>query len=341
MRDILYNYEPENDPPEESNITPIIPKAEPSSLWLNPNVISRLVKENGSPFSDSSKSSTLQVINQFNNYLADKELALDEASIKEFLKLTDDSNTFTARKFAIKRVLLNQPSVKRDMDFRLKIDLMFKSFGCPTKTKVVHENKYLSYSEVQMLIDYGKNPDNVGIIKRRDERIWLNKRMSLMIDALFQTASRIDAFMNIKVDKCEFTDKKVSICLAHDKFSKSRNVRIEKSLFEEIIKVFKPKEYLFENRQGKKIHRSNFSKQLQEYAERAGLEKHVHPHIFRHSYAMARIYGKDPAKSITNNTDAKNVEKVSRYLGHERTETTYRYYLHGQFTDEDVHDFPD
>ena len=82
-------------------------------------------------------------------------------------------------------------------------------------------------------------------------------------------------------------------------------------------------------------YRSNIANQLKNYAIEANISKGVHPHIFRHSYAMYMIFGKDGKRK----ENAKNVQQVSTYLGHERVETTYKYYLHGSFDAEDAQDF--
>lgn len=73
--------------------------------------------------------------------------------------------------------------------------------------------------------------------------------------------------------------------------------------------------YLFLNRRGKKLSRNMFFILLKECAEKAGIQKQVHPHILRHSFAT---------HLIENGADIRVVQEM---LGHASITTT-EIYLH-------------
>lgn len=306
---------------------------------LDPSVIENMLtadKKKG--YSEGSKHTIRQVINQFNNHLAENHLVFCEQTVREFISQYDEPNSYTKVKNAIKQVTLNQPEVVGNLDLILRLEHFFKTIPMKEKSRNVLDHKFLTYDEVQQLIKFGRNPDNVPPKKRRCERIRDNERMSWMISALFQTASRITGFLNIRLKDCEVTSQNVAVQIKKDKKCKARTVYMTEKTFVNIFKIFNPTDLLFLNNRRKPIHRSNFAKQLDEYALAAGIEKNVHPHIFRHSYAMWKIYGKNPAESIKKNIDSRDVQKVSNYLGHKSVHTTYKYYVDGQFANEEALD---
>lgn len=299
--------------------------------------------KNGCAYSGRTKHTFKSNFRLFLKHLGKNNLVLCEESLREYLEMVRNefsSNTFSTRRNAIRRVLENQVVVINNWQFKERLKSLFSDFVPPKQTRVVHDNKYLSYDEVQKIVSYGMDPNNVPVDrKRRQEKIRRNKRNALICEALFQTASRITAFLNIKLTDCRIDGNYVWLYLKEDKFSKSRSVCIQKRLYDEILEAFKSKEYLFENESGNQCFLSNVAKSIKEFAVEAGVEKNVHPHIFRHSYAMVKIYGKNPMESIKKKVDSSDVQKVANYLGHERVDTTYKYYVYGQFTAEDALDF--
>ena len=59
-----------------------------------------------------------------------------------------------------------------------------------------------------------------------------------------------------------------------------------------------------------------FRGKIAEVCKNLGINKNIHPHIFRHSYATALL-----AKNV-------GIQVVSRLLGHVKIETTFKYYSH-------------
>ncbi len=79
------------------------------------------------------------------------------------------------------------------------------------------------------------------------------------------------------------------------------------------IEKEKKTDFLFLNMRGDKLSRQGFWKILKKYADRAGIEKNIYPHIFRHSFAT---------HLLQRGADLRTVQKL---LGHSSISTTEIY----------------
>jgi integrase/recombinase XerD len=79
------------------------------------------------------------------------------------------------------------------------------------------------------------------------------------------------------------------------------------------IEKEKKTDFLFLNMRGDKLSRKGFWKILKKYADRAGIEKNIYPHIFRHSFAT---------HLLQRGADLRTVQKL---LGHSSISTTEIY----------------
>ena len=78
-----------------------------------------------------------------------------------------------------------------------------------------------------------------------------------------------------------------------------------------------PEELVFNNRNGERIKRNSFNEKLiKPTARRAGIERPVSPHSFRHTCASLLF------------SDGRNVKQVQRWLGHSKPQITLNTYIH-------------
>ncbi|ONK24372.1 tyrosine-type recombinase/integrase [Siminovitchia sp. FSL H7-0308] len=111
--------------------------------------------------------------------------------------------------------------------------------------------------------------------------------MNLLIDGMM----RISEAINLKVDDFNLSGQSVVIRAAIAKNRKTRTIPIESRtarLINELIienKADFDSDYIFLTVYGGPISRDHFRKRLNDFAEKAGIKKNVHPHLFRHTAA--------------------------------------------------------
>ncbi|ACZ00842.1 tyrosine-type recombinase/integrase [Streptobacillus moniliformis] len=144
----------------------------------------------------------------------------------------------------------------------------------------------------------------------------VNRRNQLIVKFLVATGARISEVINLEIKDIENSD--FEFAKLYGKGSKYRFVPIYLELEKEI------KEYIREIRPKIKgseksyllfpgIRRENFWKILNKHAQNVGIEKKIHPHLFRHSTATMMI---------ENGADIRIVQEL---LGHASITTTEVY----------------
>ena len=140
-----------------------------------------------------------------------------------------------------------------------------------------------------------------------------------MLELLYATGIRVSELLSLKVEDMNLGMEYV-IC--HEK-SKDRIIPFG-SAAKEALKAYLEKtrdnmvgegdnEYLFVNCSGKPMSRQGFWKLIKFYADKAGIEKEITPHTFRHSFA---------AHLLEKGADVQSVQKM---MGHADVSTTQMY----------------
>jgi integrase/recombinase XerD len=142
-----------------------------------------------------------------------------------------------------------------------------------------------------------------------------NKKSKLMISLLYACGLRVSELANLKA-KDLFFDEKVGY-VKQAKGRKDRMFNIPEFLFEDLKnQVEKQKisnqEYLFSGSKGKLSSR-NFQKIVEKATRKAGIQKEVHCHTLRHSFAT---------HLLEQGTD---IRKIQELLGHADLSTTQIY----------------
>lgn len=156
----------------------------------------------------------------------------------------------------------------------------------------------LTVEEIQKLLE---QPD-----ARSDKGI----RDRAMLELLYATGIRVSELISLKIDDMNL-DMEYLVC--HEKvkdrvipFGKEAKnaltIYLEKTRSQMIGK--NESAYLFVNCSGRPMSRQGFWKLIKHYGEKAGIEKEITPHTFRHSFA---------AHLLENGADAQSVQKM---MGH-------------------------
>ncbi len=137
------------------------------------------------------------------------------------------------------------------------------------------------------------------------------KKSRIMLSLLYGAGLRVSELVNLKKQDIHFEEG-----IGYIKQSKGRKDRvfnIPKGLVEGLNLCFQnSKEYLFESKRGRLSPR-NIQKIVEKAAKRAGIQKQVHPHTLRHSFATHLL------------EDGTDLRKIQELLGHSHLDTTQKY----------------
>ena len=142
-----------------------------------------------------------------------------------------------------------------------------------------------------------------------------NTKSRLMISMLYACGFIVSELVNLKIVDIDFSEK--SGIIKQGKGKKDRHFNIPEFLLEDLKKYAEnqkenSREHLFTGTNGKLTTR-NIQKIVQRAAIRAGINKSVHPHTFRHSFAT---------HLLENGTDIRFIQEL---LGHSDLNTTQLY----------------
>jgi len=142
-----------------------------------------------------------------------------------------------------------------------------------------------------------------------------NKKSKLMISLLYAAGLRVSELINLKINNLNFGEKIGQIKQA--KGRKDRIFNIPSFIFSDLKKQIKKQkekkqEYLFTGSKGKLTAR-NIQKIVKRAAKKAGINKDVHCHTLRHSFATHLL------------EDGIDIRKIQELLGHSNLSTTQIY----------------
>lgn len=169
-------------------------------------------------------------------------------------------------------------------------------------------------------LEYRNNPIQSPNVLTYDECITMCEsniyiKHKAIINLLFYGGFRRQELINLKI---EHISKNGRITIVNGKFGKSRVIPIPKELME-LLRVYylkcRPKEYLFNGDKGRMQYSAGSIRNIiRDTARKCGIHKRTYPHLMRSSMATILL------------DNGASLDYVSWWLGHERCETTYRYY---------------
>lgn len=165
----------------------------------------------------------------------------------------------------------------------------------------------LTIEEMQRILD---------IIPETTSKFFKEKTM---IEVMYSCGLRVSELLNLKIVDINFDEKIIKV---KGKGNKDRIIPIRQQALLFLQKYLKfhrkskgtlDDKYVFLNNQGMRISRQYFWSRVQKYALDAGIEKNIHPHTFRHSFATHLL------------ENGSNLRVVQELLGHKNIETTQIY----------------
>lgn len=167
----------------------------------------------------------------------------------------------------------------------------------------------LDINEVDKILSAPKVDDKLGL------------RDKAMLELFYACGTRVSELINLKVNDLFFDNEIIRV---FGKGSKERLIPIGTSAIrwiDEYLKKSRPllmkksksENILFLNSRGSKLSRMGVWKIIDRYVKEAGIEKDVHPHTFRHSFATHLLEG------------GADLRAVQEMLGHADISTTQIY----------------
>ncbi len=160
-----------------------------------------------------------------------------------------------------------------------------------------------------------------AILAQPDVKNKLGLRDKALLEMFYACGIRVSELINIKISGLYFKEEIIRV---FGKGSKERLVPIGRSAImwvTEYLKLSRPllekknksENYLFLNTRGTKLSRMGIWKIVDRYVKEANIDKEVHPHTFRHSFATHLLEG------------GADLRAVQEMLGHADISTTQIY----------------
>ncbi|RYI25174.1 hypothetical protein EVU96_24730 [Bacillus infantis] len=269
---------------------------------------------------------------------------LSESSINGYEKLFNDFDRYFGEKTDINSLTAEQARGFMDWQLNEKTQFLKSKYRKDKKkgVSISSANTYLTLAKAvfYILIDEGIIEENIfeGIrnIKKRqkkvetltvdeikkilrslDKGLYSEMRMHVILNCLLDGFGRINETLTLKKSDIDYDG--CTITFTNTKNKRIRHVPITRKtvkLIEELNEETEDfdSEYIFLTNHGKPLRPDTFRKHLRVVLQRIGINKRIHPHMFRHS--SSAIYLQQPGASIT---------VLQKILGHADLSTTQIY----------------
>ncbi|MFC2135575.1 site-specific tyrosine recombinase XerD [Bacteroidota bacterium] len=167
----------------------------------------------------------------------------------------------------------------------------------------------LTFEEIELILNVPDVKDKLGL------------RDKALLELFYSSGLRVSELIGLKISELFFSDEVIRVL---GKGSKERIVPIGQSAVEWITRYLtnsrpliekkgKSLNHVFLNARGAKLSRMGIWKIVNKYTQEAGIDKEVHPHTFRHSFATHLLEG------------GADLRAVQEMLGHADISTTQIY----------------
>lgn len=193
-------------------------------------------------------------------------------------------------------------------DENLLSENMFANITLPKRKETIPRH-VPSTNEMQQLLDSVQAIDHISTRDRT------------LLELLYATGIRNEEIRSVTVDQCDLTEKTLFV---HGKGSKDRIVPVGNwvvpylreyllQVRPKLVNKREPLNLLFLSKNGRMITGANLNDLICKYCKRAGLEKRITPHSFRHACATHMLKG------------GADIRYVQELLGHADLSSTQIY----------------
>jgi len=170
---------------------------------------------------------------------------------------------------------------------------------------------------MRLNIRYSKAPKTLPVCLSKEEITKLinainNEKYILLISLIYGSGLRVSEAVKLKAQDIDLANNLGWV--RHGKGNKDRPFIIPECLREKIKEnLQKESHYLFPSRQGGHLSPRSIQQMLKKATKKAGIEKNIHPHTLRHSFATHLL------------EEGCDITAVQSLLGHTEARTTLTY----------------
>lgn len=164
---------------------------------------------------------------------------------------------------------------------------------------------------VELLLKYAYNQI---LLVKSEYQAETSLRNTIILELLFSTGMRVSETSNLKISDIDLSTNTIYI---FGKGSKERVMCISEQIAELIKQYLEARnyksEYVFVNKLGNRYSEQSIRNMVSAYTKAVGVEMHITPHMFRHTFATA-LHNKDV-----------DIRYIQQLLGHSSIVTTQIY----------------
>ena len=257
--------------------------------------------------SDNTLQSYRRDIEQYEKYVSDNKinyLKVTEETILEYMEYLREENK---KESTISRSLA---SIRSFYQYLIRVKKIKKDPTMTIESPKISKRtpNILTSREVELLLDQPKDVDLKGT------------RDKAMLEFAYATGMRVTEMISLDIDDVKL-DEGYVVCRGR---SKSRNIPLGSmslKALKEYIDDARPylirdesEEALFVNVNGTRLTRQGFWKIVKYYKEQAHIEKHITPHVLRHSFATHLLQNGADLKAIQTMLGHSDISSTQVYM---------------------------
>ncbi|MCA1183026.1 tyrosine-type recombinase/integrase [Bacillus licheniformis] len=190
------------------------------------------------------------------------------------------------------------------------------------KENMISENPFQKINKVKQpepIIQILSVEEMKQLLKTPNKRKFSEFRDYVVMMCLINSMCRIGEIVTLEIENINFELSYIILEAQKTKTRKGRMIPLDKNTMQLLKKLllrntrFKPSKYVFITEEGTRLTTDNFRKRLADYAHQAGINKRVHPHLFRHTAASMFLQAGGDLRHLQTIIGHKDLRMVLRY----------------------------